>query len=508
MARPGVQKRNTPRKSALAKAALRKAGTGGSQGEGHKPASRAELDEALANRPKVDFDDPFMRHAAMQAKGISLCAFLVSLAAFQRGLKVTFHYERASFDPRFSKARMQGHRGELFSISNGTRTHVFSRTLGDLTDPAANAVAEDKHLTKVALKRAGVRTPEGIVVEKSQVALIEKFLAQHPGKRFVVKPHDGSLSKGVYVDLAARDVLDLLREQSGGRIMVEEYVSGREYRATVVNGRLIALSWRARPFVVGDGKSTLKKSILELKEKLSKRNPYWDGLKEEASLSHFLSRSGYRLESVVEHSVTVALSNTADSAIHHDQTDLIPSDVKLQLERASAAIRLVNCGLDLIIEEDGSICILELNQRSYIGMHSFPSAGESSGQGNAVAEAIVDYYFPETIRDRTHPTLAYDFAPIRAALESAQISDLSLPVIGPDWQVLRFVETGIAAKAMAKLIETAARTAGVFVMSAPAAKGGVELCLAYAPTNWRTFLNVIPAQFRARLEQRAAGGAP
>lgn len=132
---------------------------------------------------------------------------------------------------------------------------------------------------------------------------------------------------------------------------------------------------------------------------------------------------------------------------------------------------------------------------------------EGPGQGNAVAEAIVDYYFPETIRDRTHPNLAYDFAPIRAALESAQITEVSLPVIGPDWRSLRFVETGIAAKAMTTLIEAAARTAGVFVMSAPAAKGGVELCLAYGPNNWSTFLNLIPAQFRTRLEQRAAEAA-
>lgn len=499
MARPAARNRNAPRKSALAKAALRKAGA--SSTAVPLSVSKAELAEVLANRQKVDFLDPFMRHAAMQAKGISLCAFLVTLAAFQRGLKVTFHYERASFDPRFSRAKMQGHRGELFSISNGTRTHTFSRTLGDLTNPAANAIAEDKHLTKVALKGAGVHTPEGIVVDKNQTGLIDKFLAQHSGKRFVIKPHDGSLSKGVHADVMAEDARCLVDEQPGGRVMVEEYVLGREYRATVVNGRCVAVSWRERPSVVGDGHSTLKQLVEVLKKRLKEDNPFWDGLKHEAELSRFLSRASLVLDSVPEKGQVVLLSNTADGSIHHDVTDTIDASLKFQVEQAATAVGLVSCGVDLILPVTGPTCILELNQRSYIGMHSFPLAGESPGQGNAVAEAIVDYYFPETIRDRTHSNLAYDFAPIRAALESAQIRELSLPVIGPEWRVLRFAETGIAAKAMVKLIETAARVAGVFVFSAPSAKVGFDLCIAYAPKNFQSFLSVIPSRFRKRFEK-------
>lgn len=513
MARPGAQKRTTPRKSALAKAALRKAGAGGSRGEGHKPASKAELVEALANRPKVDFDDPFMRHAAMQAKGISLCAFLVSLAAFQRGLKVTFHYERSSFDPRFAKARMQGHRGELFSISNGARTHVFSRTLGDLTDPAANAVAEDKHLTKVALKRAGVRTPEGIVVDKGQVALIEKFLAQHPGKRFVVKPHDGTMGQDVHADLAPEEVLEALHSITSARLVVEEFISGQEYRSFVVGKRYIGSVSRVFPTVTGDGSRSIRQ-LIEAKNQERASNPRFASylITDLDAVATHLKTSGLTLDAVPSVGQCIELlatTNMSDGGSRKDTTQSAPDVLADVSVAACEATGLSVSGLDVIVaEEAGELVgyVLELNQRPHIGSQSFPMDGP--GQGNAVAEAIVDHYFPETIRDRAHPTLAYDFAPIRAALESAQISELSLPVIGPDWQVLRFVETGIAAKAMAKLIETAARTAGVFVMSAPAAKGGVELCLAYAPTNWRAFLNVIPAQFRARLEQRAAGGAP
>lgn len=498
MARVMGRSRNSPRKSALAKAALRKSAAS-SPLQGHKTSSKTELAEALANRPKVDFLDPFMRHAAMQAKGISLCAFLVTLSAFQRGLKVTFHYERASFDPRFAKAKIQDHRGELFSISNGIRTHTFSRTLGDLTEPAANAIAEDKHLTKASSKRAGVRTPEGIVVDMIQTALIEKFLTQNPDKRFVVKPFDGSLAKNVDVDIPSEQVIFSVSKHAG-RVILGEHIAGVEYRATVINGRYVAVSRRLRPYVIGDGKSSVAALVGDY-HKSAEASPYWGGVKDESATAAYLARQGRTMSSILDLGEEIFLSNTSYGVQHEDVTGSIGDAFRNAVSTAALTIGLVTSGIDVIVTSSGEPIILELNQRSYIGFHSFPKEGPD--QGNAVAEAIVDYYFPETIHDSTHPTLAYDFAPIRAAHESAQISELSLPVIGPDWRVLRYVETGIVAKAMAKLTETAARVAAVYVMSAPAAKGGVELCLAYGPNNWRVLISLVPAQFRTRLEKLA-----
>jgi len=496
MARPATKKRNAPRKSALAKAALRKSLVVGSVPQAHKLTSKADLAQALANRPKVDFLDPFMRHAAMQAKGISLCAFLVTLAAFQRGLKVTFHYERASFDPRFAKSKMQGHRGELFSISNGARTHTFSRTLGELTDPTANAIAEDKHLTKMALKRAGVRTPEGIVVDKSQTVLIEKFLAQHAGIQFVVKPFNGTLAKGVDADIPSHQVITSICKHQG-RVILEEFISGTEYRATIVGGRCVAVSRRLKPIITGDGRSSIAQ-LLEILNGTADSSPYWAGLKDQAAVSAFISRYGYTVNSIIGDGEEICLSNTSYGAQHEDVSDVIGDYFRSVAVSAARTIGLATTGIDMMVAPSGEPVILELNQRPYIGFHSFPMEG--AGQSNSVAEAIVDYYFPETVNNRLYPNLAYDFAPLRDVLSSGQIRELSLPVMGPEWKVLRFKETGIAAKPMAKLYETVARSAGVFSMSAPLDNGGVDLCFAYAPQNLKTMLGLLPAQFRKRLE--------
>lgn len=493
MARPASRKRGPARKSARAKAALRSAAAvAGSP----PPVLRRTRPEARATRPGVDFLDPLMRHAAMQARGVSLCAFLVTLAAFQRGLRVTFHYQRATAERRFAKARMQGHRGELFSISNGQRSHTFSRTLGDRTDPTANAVAEDKHLTKAALKRAGVRIPEGIVVEHGQSALVEKFLARQPDKRFVVKPYAGSLAEGVQAGLAADAVLPAVRATQSSRVLVEEHVAGCEYRATVVAGRCVAVSRRHAPVVDGDGRSSVAQLVARVNQR-NARHPYLPLLDDKDQLNGFLARTGRSLDTVLPEGERVALANTSYGVDHEDVTQTAPEAVKRSCEAAASAIGLINCGIDLIVDGSGHPYMLELNQRSYIGMHSFPSEG--AGQGNAVAEAIVDAYFPETVGQPSHPALAYDFAPLRAALASGQFAELSLPVIGPDWRVSRLDLTGIAAGPSAKLFTAAAQAAGVHLMQAPLPDKGVVLSLAYTPVTLDAMIARLPEGFRNRL---------
>lgn len=495
----GTHTRGGVRKSSAAKATLRKSAANSIAGLEQKPASQAQLDAALASRPKVDFLDPFMRHAAMQAKGISLCAFLITLAAFQRGLKVTFHYERSSYDIRFANSKIQGHRGELFSISNASKTHVFSRTLGDLTDPAASSIVDDKHLTKAHLRRVGLKAPDGIVVDKSQLALINKFIARNSNKRFVVKPVDGSLAKGVEADIQADALIEALKSQADSRVIIEEHVVGTEYRVTVVGGRCVAVSERISPYIVGDGRSSIKQLIAALNEQ-GDAHPYWSGIHDETIVEAFLMRQSLSYNTILEAGARTFLSNTSYGVQHRDVTAASQEALKYAAVKAAEALQLVNCGIDIIVTPSGEPVILELNQRSYIGMHSFPLHG--TGQGNAVAEAIVDHYFPETIRKKTHSKLAYDFEPVRMALMSKQFGDISLPVIGEDWHVIRLSETGVSAQLMVKLFERAASMSGVFLMSAPHVKCGVDICFACAPSNLQAFLRVIPIQFRESLRQK------
>ncbi len=457
--------------------------------------SQPAMPPTLAARPKVDFGDVLMHHAAMRAKGIGLCSFLIALAAFQRGLKVTFHYERASSDPRFAHARVQGHRGELFSISDGKRTHMFSRSMGDRTSAAASAVADDKHLTKRALARAGVRTPAGVSVEAGQRTLIEEFLARHPSKRFVVKPVAGSLARAVRADLPAAEVLRVMSEMAGSRLVLEEHVAGTEYRVAVVASRCVAVFRRDMLAVVGDGLKPIER-LLDSDNARRMDNPHTKPVECNADLVEYLARQGLSLTSVPACGQRVQLLNTAYGATLVDRTGSVPREAEEAAVRAVQALGLPNGGVDLILSEQGEVFVLEVNQRAHIGGHSFPLQG--AGQGNAVAEAIVDFYFPQSAQQPTHPGLVFDFKAVQTALESAQFAEVSLPLVRPDWRVIRLRETGVTAQAMTQLFQTAAKAAGAHVIAAPCA-AGMEIGLAVAPEHAKNLLGLLPSQFHGRL---------
>ena len=74
-----------------------------------------------------------------------------------------------------------------------------------------------------------------------------------------------------------------------------------------------------------------------------------------------------------------------------DVTLTLPEQAAHAAISASMALELPFSGVDVIINDQDAF-VLEANSRAIIAGSSFPSEG--SGAGNAVAEAIVDHYFP------------------------------------------------------------------------------------------------------------------
>lgn len=470
-----------------------------------KQLSRAQHEEIVSKRPKVDFSDPFMRSSAMQAKGVSLCAYLVTLAAFQRGLKVTFHYQFATKFPKFRNAIIQGHRGEQFTISNGNRMHSFSRTLGDVIDPKAIAIGEDKHQTKAVLRKAGVRTPPGIIVNKDQITLVEKFIQNNPEKRFVVKPYNGTLGRDVYTNLRGSEVVEKFQLIKNDRLIVEEYIEGMEYRVFVVGYRYISCFLRAPANVIGDGENNIER-LIEIKNAKRKTNPRLldDMISDFEAISKFLAISGKTLKTVPSLGEKVVLLATSSVLAGGDPVDCTSDpigDLDVVAEAACKAMGIPISGLDVIVREEGGehkAYVLELNQKPHINAQSFPM--DTAGPGNIVAEAIIDYYFPETIQNRTFPRLSYDFKSIRNALESSQVAEISLPLIGNDWNVMRFELQGESAQRIYQVMDTASKISGVFIAKSVSDNNSILICLAYSAVVFTRFLQLLPEKLRQRIE--------
>src|SRR5690606_35538729 len=92
--------------------------------------------------------------------GNLLDAYAVALEGWRRGLTLRWHVKDSE---KFKEMRtwFVDNPGQLFSLSNGERTHYFFRTRGDKVTNEAVDIARDKDRTKRVLSKAGIPVPEG-----------------------------------------------------------------------------------------------------------------------------------------------------------------------------------------------------------------------------------------------------------------------------------------------------------------------------------------------------------
>jgi len=101
-----------------------------------------------------------------------------------------------------------------------------------------SAIAMDKDLTKQLVRGAGVKTPQWrlLYYKDSQI----EALCGELKLPCVVKPVDSGSSIGVAIAHSRGELEKALRENVGlGRVIVEEYVAGREVQVGVLQGRAL-----------------------------------------------------------------------------------------------------------------------------------------------------------------------------------------------------------------------------------------------------------------------------
>ena len=83
-------------------------------------------------------------------------------------------------------------------------------------------------------------------------------VAKRIGYPVVCKPLDGNHGRGVCLDLQneddVREAFPIAQDQSRrGWVIVETFVTGKDYRCLVIDGKIAAIAERVPAHVVGDG---------------------------------------------------------------------------------------------------------------------------------------------------------------------------------------------------------------------------------------------------------------
>lgn len=344
----------------------------------------------FGTEPGFDFvrelEDGVIRVAERMAYGPSTGAIVSE--AERRGIPVL------RLDPRRS----------LVQLGHGCYQQRVWATVTSRTANIAVDIASNKELTNRLLHEVGIPVPRSAVVQlvDDAVRAAERF-----GFPIVLKPLDGNHGRGVCIKLKDADEVRrffsiAVAESRAGSVVVETFVSGKDYRILVVDNQVVAVAERVPAHVIGDGEDSIAQ-LIEQTNADSRR-----GIGHEKILTRItidaqtiesLQRQGLTLDDVPLEGQFVQLKQTGNMSTGGtsiDRTDdTHPDNIEIA-RQAAMVVGLDVAGIDFIasdiaqsVRQSGG-AIVEVNAGPGFRMHTHPTEGHP----RHVGRAVIDMLFP------------------------------------------------------------------------------------------------------------------
>ena len=292
----------------------------------------------------------------------------------------------------------------LVQLGYGSRQRRIIAAETDRTSAIAESIASDKQLTRKLLKAVGVPVADGRKVADAEDAW---RAAQELGGAVVVKPLDGNHGRGVATNLTTREQVMAAYEvakNEGSAVVVEQNITGDDYRLLVVGNQLVAAARREPAQVIGNGSSTVRELVDEVNKDPLRSDGHATVLSmiklDSTSLSPYCPSKGFAPDSVVPVGVKVLIRRNANLSTGGTATDVTEEVHPDIARRAVDAVRMVGldiAGVDIVardirrpLREQGG-AVIEVNAGPGLRMHLRPSHGSP----RPVGQAIVDMMFPE-----------------------------------------------------------------------------------------------------------------
>lgn len=324
----------------------------------------------------------------------------------------------------FREARKRGIEIEAIKIFGAFKNEFRYRIGGKYSyfeiNPLANVwnskIIDEKIETKKLLAANSIPAPHGWMFTSLGKALAFGLNLKFP---LAVKPNAGSLGHhGTYPVSSKEELAAALRLAFQYRpdVIVEKYLAGTNYRATVIGREHVFVAEKQIASVIGDGRSTIAELINRRNSDprrgdLGQKNytlfrlpvPFpplegegQGGVNQDLTnkLLNHLSIQNLTLESILPARQKITLfSDFLPGAV--DVFDVTAKTHSENIEiflRAAKALNTDIVGFDLIADDMAlpysaqTFGILEANSAPYIDMHAFPTEGEPS----PIAELVWD----------------------------------------------------------------------------------------------------------------------
>jgi cyanophycin synthetase len=257
---------------------------------------------------------------------------------------------------------------------DGFRTRVIENTCA-IDDPVTLAVLADKPLTYRVLQDEGLNTPRHSTFSLKNLQPALDFISM-TGRDCVVKPANGT-GGGRGVTTGIRTPWQLARAAAaaavyGDQLLIEEQITGDNYRLLYLDGELIDAFVRRLPSVVGDGKSTIASLIQRENDQRLRAGSGQSQvlLTIDLDMRRTLDKQGYSLRSVPPDGQQINVKTVVNENCGQDNVtvthELDPSIVE-DGARAARALGVRLAGVDIIttdrsvpLQQSGGV-VLEVN---------------------------------------------------------------------------------------------------------------------------------------------------
>ncbi len=260
----------------------------------------------------------------------------------------------------------------VYEVSKNGKIAITISKHFPLNTVVGSQLAKRKNLTKQILKKAGIPIPNGILTDNWN----EVLQSLNTGKisfPLVAKPDTSSLGKFVAAKIEdpadLKAVFERIRKKFG-TVLIEEYISGEEYRFLVLDGKVLAVAHRILPFVISDGKSKISELI----------DGYNKGRIEPLILGYeverVLGKQGFDYNSIPESGQKILLrsnSNAHTGGKVENPIGKVHSKYFETAIKATETLGLRFCGVDIITEDimsgESRYFVIELNADPGYDLH-------------------------------------------------------------------------------------------------------------------------------------------
>lgn len=293
-------------------------------------------------------------------------------------------------------------RHSLVQLGYGVNQKRIQATIASTTSSIAVELACDKEETKNLLEASEIPVPRGRIVydEDDLKAAIDKI-----GYPIVTKPVNGNHGKGATTDIRTWEdaVIGLEAAKKYGRAVIcERFITGRDFRALVIDYKFVAAALRTPASVTGDGTHTIQE-LIDIVNSDPRRGygheKVLTSIKVDAFTMDILDKKGYTLDTILPSGEGLWLKPTANlstGGTATDVTDFVHPNNVMMCERIARIIGLNICGIDIMapdlstpLNESGG-AVLEVNAAPGFRMHLDPTEGLPRN----VAEPVIDMLYP------------------------------------------------------------------------------------------------------------------